>query len=1179
MAEKLNINKNPETLFVGVGGVGSEIVVRVAERCAKGETRNIRFVVMDTDANALSDVKNTDANISFVQTSSTRTVLDYLRNDSDAQANWFPNNTTLYPKTVSNGAGQVRAISRLALNATIKTGNIRPLYKTIDDLFLKDGGDLKQALRVVVVSSASGGTGSGIAMIVGMLIREYLHNHYREKAAVIRSLLLLPGVMDTVIPSASEQESQRRNGYATIKEINAFMIKASGFCGARKDLERFKDLHIDVPTTTGGVQRLEGLPFDFCFLLDRVDNNQESMQTLDQYKEFAAQSLYEQNIGPMQRKAFSMEDNIIKEFANKDNLGRNRFGGIGASVIRYPYEDIADYVAYARAMDRLGDGQGSVGEWLKYDMEYKTRISEYKKNRSMTTEKEPTIDNVYITTVNNGDDRFDNDVKGYLATDVASIETEIEDTLVNYLSNFDSNIADVFYAIPEVSSCRDSMNNYRFPLRYKGEGNVKGSTGEILSAIRNYQECVRNYAQNTAKLRAKAILYTAPLVASDRVQEYHLEYLLKTARGAMHPNAIRYMLYALRKKVQEEYDTLDLDLQSKERELKETYSANATKDLGIGDFTTLDALCEAEASSSKRLIRDGVSEKLQKYTKVVNEYCSLSLRYSSYKVILEYLSSICSEFERFYAGFEAKVGSLVKKKEELIEKLKFRKGDSISYVCATEKHLDRLVQMCPEGSDGLLLPEELNARIFDTVKKNAESDRMAQYDPFGDNSRVDIFDKALLDYFRTSVREECAEILDMNIIRALLLEQKLNADFEANDLLPAGASRVSVEISEDAKTKYLIEALQRGNRLASPGVGFATFSESRTVAACSFNEDLLKMRDVNVKVLAESLQYQHVFTDTVSRYDIRSFCALYNVTPDMLSRFRSPIECVEDDNYSEDAGLYYNAYHEHMEKIGPDSTKSSTITLHTDKRWDSITEMPEVSLSAHNEQMVKIHSALIRGVIYNFIQRRCFSRYDKQKKIYTLKDDMGAYKTFVVSNKTECDEFYEVLDALYRDNASVAEIERLACARCAGDVDANSRYDETRFVRDVEKFTVADIHPAPTSVFEIPLVYANSLPKAKSDSNEIAVMIDSVIGVLDKEISRYEQDVDKEPKLAERLIYQFKRLVENYNKYEELQKNVAASENLVLDMILIRVCNKLKELNTYNCNDIISELRALVHGE
>ena len=31
--------------------------------------------------------------------------------------------------------------------------------------------------------------------------------------------------------------------------------------------------------------------------------------------------------------------------SNPGNFGRNRFGGIGAGVVRYPYEEIADYIA------------------------------------------------------------------------------------------------------------------------------------------------------------------------------------------------------------------------------------------------------------------------------------------------------------------------------------------------------------------------------------------------------------------------------------------------------------------------------------------------------------------------------------------------------------------------------------------------------------------------------------------------------------------------------------------------------------------------------------------------------------------------------------------------------------------------------------------------------------------
>ncbi|MGN0115418.1 MAG: tubulin-like doman-containing protein, partial [Acutalibacteraceae bacterium] len=198
---------NAPVLFVGVGGIGSKIVKGVSKRCLYDDKKNIRFVIMDTDVNDL--LKSDGAGIVAIQTSSTRTVEEYLDTDVDAATKWFPVNKMLDAKPVSEGAGQVRGISRLALNSTIKQGEIFKLYKVIDELFLKDGGGYKQAIRVVVCSTAAGGTGSGIAMEVAMLIRHYVKKTYPAAAAMIRGFLVMPGVMDTVIDTQSERDSLR----------------------------------------------------------------------------------------------------------------------------------------------------------------------------------------------------------------------------------------------------------------------------------------------------------------------------------------------------------------------------------------------------------------------------------------------------------------------------------------------------------------------------------------------------------------------------------------------------------------------------------------------------------------------------------------------------------------------------------------------------------------------------------------------------------------------------------------------------------------------------------------------------------------------------------------------------------------------------------------------------------
>ena len=1213
--EDLKPNKVNETLFVGVGGIGSDIVLRVANRCMPQEKANMKFVAMDTDANELRNVKEGRENIIPVQTSSTQSVLDYLNSDSSAMNEWFPVNTTLYNKTVSEGAGQVRAISRLALNATIKSGNINALYNAIDELFLKDGGDLKQALRVVIVSSVAGGTGSGIAMIVGMLIREYLHEHYREKAAIIRGYLLLPGVCDTFSPSESERASLRRNGYATIKEINAFMLKASGFCMVRKDLERFKDIYVDVPTAAGEFKRLEGLPFDFCFLLDRLDKSQSSMSTMEQYKEFAAQSLYEQNIGPMRTGSNSMEDNVIKEFANGDNLGRNRFGGIGASVIRYPYEKILEYVAYSQAIDRIGCSQDIKGQddgvrgWLKYDNAFRKALAEHKKNRAFSSADAPERKKVYVDEVNNGEEAFDLDVKSYLTTGISSsteFQAGVENKINEFLDAYKAEIARAFMARPSIADNEqsyDNINNFNWKA-YKGTGGGMTVSGDK-AALDELKEDIDNYAEGMAKDRARSILFNAPSSKGES-KPFHLESLLKAKKGLMHPNAVRYLLYALlnrieSKELDKERDSIAFykDEQTGLEENLLQYGSDYAPADGRdsifdvpGKFSktkevTLDNLCDTVDTAIKNL-KDGQEDKddfqtlvsaarkhLKAYYAAMMDYRNCKLYKIAYDELSKYITGLCTQFEKFYDGFEEKAYSLKKKKIEIVDSLKFHKGDSVINICGNEEQLDVLYEICAGNNAELLLPEDLNAEIFDAVKKNAEVDRTSKFDPRNAGAKEDIFDEVLIGYFKSSAQKDYDEIINLNIIQALKMQLTVNNEIEGNDKF----------VSEADVDDYLAEVIKRGTSLASPGIGFGSFDADRMMMLCAYNKSLDKMLDINVKTYIEGCELgnrklRSCSSDAVSKYELRFFSALYNITPDKLSRFRSPLDGGAVTT-AEEEGIYYTAYHDYAKKIGPDSTKSGTISAHIDKRWDAIVELPEISMNSQYAEMIRIHSALIYGIVHGLIVVHPSSQvYDKEKKIFALEDEEGDINPLVVSNGTECDEFYEVLDALYRDNASVEQIFNMARERRRFDEESSRNYTDCGFVKDAHRFSIGKGHEGETSLFEIPLMYYNSLPKAKMDGNELATMVDAVVDVLEQEINRYEKENDRKPLLAIRLKEQFELFIKNFNNDEfeknySLRKNTTVSENDVVRVIFKKLSRKIKELDVYNAIEKIEELKQL----
>jgi hypothetical protein len=160
-------------------------------------------------------------------------------------------------------------------------------------------------------------------------------------------------------------------------------------------------------------------------------------------------------------------------------------------------------------------------------------------------------------------------------------------------------------------------------------------------------------------------------------------------------------------------------------------------------------------------------------------------------------------------------------------------------------------------------------------------------------------------------------------------------------------------------------------------------------------------------------------TDTVSKYELHFFNALYNLTPDKLSKFACDSTT---ETRRRKAGLYHSAYISYSRNIGPDSTKDMLISTHIDKRWDSISVMPELDFDFQERQMMNIHQALIYGLVHQAISYRSFSLAAGNKKVYKYQNSDERYVDMIVSNGTLCDEFYEILDSLYISSAIVGDI-------------------------------------------------------------------------------------------------------------------------------------------------------------
>jgi len=1160
--EILSSNKPRDTVFIGVGGIGSRIVTRVAKLCNDEEAQTLRFVTMDTDVNEIKQIKADKSNVTAIQTSSTQSVGDYLEKDDDARINWFPNNTILYPKTVSEGAGQVRAISRLALDTTVKSGEILKLYKAIDSLFNKDGRELKQALNVVVVSTAAGGTGSGIAMTVAMLVRKYLEKQYPETRPWIRGYVVLPGVLDTVITTETERESLRRNGYATIKEINAFMMMGSGFGGTEKALARYSDLYVKVPTTAGVYETLNSLPFDFCFLLDRVDANQGNMQNLDDYVAFASQSLYELSIGPMQKATSSQEDNIIKEIAKKGNLGRNRFAGAGASVLRYPYEDVADYIAFTRAIDKIGENEAK--SWLRYDLKFKEKQAEFKKRRALETDlEEPKIEYIYPEMLSDekDDNVFGKEIRNtYLLGKEDDAFATSKQRAKQQVAALKKAISQELEKIPMYKSYMKTVEDVKNDAWSDPENKIRGTAPKQRSNIEAFYTMINDTISRKARGISESVFNNEkPL--EGKFEPYHIETLLKNGEGGIHPNAMRFNLYVLKTILAEGRVTAEKKIADSNKDINAYLYGKGdeyeVKGRGVfsGKEDSLAKLCSLDSRNDdpgffERIGGyDGLYKKLDEIfaglADSVEELLSNTIDKSMCDIGLDYVSGLCREFERFYETFSSKVIKLNEKKAKIVEDLNFKNGSVTLNVCCSEAHLDQLEQRSPQGRIGLLLPGELNQKLFDAVKKNVAVRKERALDPYSEAKASDLFDDILIDFFREIIREDCNDVINMNVIEALEKEYAFNEFEKAHFHNVNNEEEIEVNYSEMDRDAHVRARIHKSCALASPGIIMRKFEEARTINAVACNTSVAKaLADIGDEVGRPAP------SDTVSRYELRFFNAEYNITPNKLAKFSAPSLCEVN---IKDAGLYYTSYHEYIKDIGPDSTKSMTISLHIDKRWDSIAELPELDMETQKEEFLKIHSALIYGFVHGAIKPHEISAYDKDKSIYELENLDGEFMPLIVSNGSECDEFYEVVDALYRDRASVELIYKIAADRRKYDIEKSHIFDDTTFADDLKQFSVGDWHDEQVSLFEIPILHYNSLPKRFHDENEIISMIDAIIQVLCNEITLYEKGKDVGPNLCQKLEEHFKLLVENFSKYEELRQGSKLKDNAVITMILQRL--------------------------
>ena len=320
---ELKVDLRP-TLFIGAGGTGMEVMMRIRRRILSavwnrhhptrvesiGDFPVARFLHFDLDNNAVIDEgksQRTDPWYELVKLTEEERLVEPLdlpqyheSDDSLARfpliESWMP----LRPKKLrslgidpSKGAGQIRALARLYLFD--KYPKLRGRIKGALNFLSSNAGIERKEnyqrlglqvdtskFRIVVIASCAGGTGAGSAIDLGWLSKAIARQEVSESQVDL--VMFMPGGF-----AKANKERTEANAYATLMELETAM----------------RDMNAQVqwmdPDSIAG----KGAPFDDVYFVDTANlANKATLDVKDVYQMVA--------------------DTLFEDFASADFANRKR---------------------------------------------------------------------------------------------------------------------------------------------------------------------------------------------------------------------------------------------------------------------------------------------------------------------------------------------------------------------------------------------------------------------------------------------------------------------------------------------------------------------------------------------------------------------------------------------------------------------------------------------------------------------------------------------------------------------------------------------------------------------------------------------------------------------------------------------------------------------------------------
>lgn len=1112
------------TLVIGLGGTGTQIIEKVHDKVAETSSRQserIAFVAFDTDINDLAEVKRRSPRIKTVQTSTRATVGEYLNVNTNARDNWFPVNEMLNRKTLTEGAAQVRAISRLAFDTTLKGGKLEPLHQAIDELFRIDKDQEEQALRVTIASSLAGGTGSGLILPVAMYLNNYLRAKYPKARAITRGFFIQPDVFYTVIGATEEQRNLQVNAYAAVRELDAFLMKGDNTLD-----EEYRALKFEFPKVAGeGVEEVLAMPYDFCFLFDANNSSGAGLDSFAAYKDHAATCIYTQSIGPMAKKHNSREDNVLREVIKND--GRNRYAGAGAARLVYPKTHLRDYVALQWADQALST------QWLAYDDQIQERREALAQQReSGFAVKDLDLPLEYTQLVEaaaSQKDPFARAIQGQCIVWDEDGLNKITDRWLEYVQALKD------FVLREANSKADYSlrTNMQQLVGSLATTSVPDDYVAAFYDMKRYHDLTERRTEEYAGVIAYSLFKVEHSHGGTDQNEHQLEtYLREKLSGTfVHPVAARYFLYSTLRVLQDQKRLADIELDRTKDFFKRFPNGYfVTKDPStVGDPQAW--LADYKAPLREKL-RSKPGAQLQNMSQLANNYVrkvdSFRDQYVWSEVLTEaiaYVQGMCSAFETFFTQLRSNLNQLESTVQQSRTRFDDLKGSTTRYVLANSSSLDFMYRGMPYTGGVLTLDSDLAEGIYNKVRRY----HMLQ-DEKDENFFQELYDNQIIGYFKDQVDEQHGPQIDLDVIDALEREYRA----------------LNHHAQDDAVGHYVIGEINKVKKLAAPFIEHPIGEERHPIHACAYNPVLARKGDPRREsMISEHLgNYGGQTDEEISRQEVLFYNAIYGIRARDLSKY-APEQ--RDLTEKRPAGAYFSSYYQLVSNIKPVVTETRVITPHIDRRWHTIVMLPDLDDDNQAAQFFDVHAAFFGGLALRVIT---WNKFHTDAHIYRYAPWNGVEQELSTSNGTPCDKFYEVLDAVAINPVAAREISEAVNRRVLNFLEeqAAPTFHGSPFQKVLLSPTglpipeIASVIPGMAdrvvTILDVPTFYAISAPKDQITDSALRSLTQDILRYVIQQVEAVEEEAEVQATLETLFRFTFEQFRENWPIYRSMAGDV-----------------------------------------